>query len=74
MVLIGPLSCSVCGSTELTAVARPRCAHCGSRRILTAGTLRALIRDYKRGKLRDRLGEAVRRLLLESGASWPGSV
>jgi DNA-directed RNA polymerase subunit RPC12/RpoP len=72
--MIGPLFCSTCNGTELTTATRPRCAHCGSRRILTAGTLRALIRDYKRGKLRDRLGDAVRRLLLESGASWPGSV
>lgn len=69
----GPLYCRVCGSTELVARSSPpRCAHCGSRRILTVGSIRAAVVTYKRGQLRPVLVEAVKRLLLEAGASWPG--
>lgn len=69
--MIGPLFCPACRSTELTAEKRPRCAHCGSRRILTALSLRAAVVGYQRGKMRDALTVAVKRLLLEAGASWP---
>jgi hypothetical protein len=65
----GALFCSACHGSELTDSKRPRCAHCGCRRILTAGTLRAAIIGYHRGKMRDALAEAVKRLLLESGAT-----
>jgi hypothetical protein len=67
----GPLFCPSCLSTELLDSTPSRCAHCGSHRILEVGSVRAAV-ICRRGKLRDALAEAVKRLLLESGASWPG--
>ena len=69
----GSLFCRACGSSELTNSKRSRCAHCGSKRILTSGSLRAAVVGYHRGEIRPVLGEAVKRLLLEAGASWPGA-
>lgn len=67
----GSLFCARCGGFELVRAKRPRCAQCGGRRILTAGTLRAAVASHRRGQIKDPLWEAVRRLLIESGASWP---
>lgn len=72
MGVTGPLFCPSCLSTELIDTPLLRCAHCGSRRILDAGSIRAAV-ICRRGKLRDALADAVKRLLLEAGASWPGS-
>lgn len=67
----GPLFCAACRTTELLNSTPLRCAHCGSRRILTVGSVRAAVVTYKRGQLRPVLVDAVKRLLLEAGASWP---
>lgn len=67
--MTGSLFCPTCLSTELVNEKRPRCAHCGSRRILAVGSLRAAVIGHHRGKMRDALAVAVRRLLIESGAS-----
>lgn len=64
----GALFCPTCHGTELTNENRPRCAHCGSMRILEAGSIRAALVCH-RGKMRDALATAVRRILLESGAT-----
>jgi hypothetical protein len=64
-----PLFCPTCQSTELLDSTHPRCAHCGSRRILEVGSLRAAVFGHRRGKMRDALAVAVRRLLIESGAT-----
>jgi hypothetical protein len=68
--MTGPLFCPACHGTELMNEKRPRCAHCGSNQILDAGSVRAAF-VCRRGKMRDALAEAVKRLLLEAGASWP---
>jgi hypothetical protein len=67
----GSLFCAKCGGSELIRAERPRCAHCGSSRIVASGSLRALVVRHQRGQLRNALTEAVKRLLLEAGASWP---
>jgi hypothetical protein len=67
----GSLFCRACGSSELTNSKRSRCARCGSTRILAAGSLRALVVQHKRGQVIPALTGAVKRLLLEAGASWP---
>lgn len=71
MKATGPLFCRACHGTELLNSKTPRCAHCGSRQILEVGSIRATVVTYKRGQLRPVLVEAVKRLLLEAGASWP---
>lgn len=70
--MIGDRFCAACHRFELTGGPRPRCAACGSRKILTDGTLRAAVVRRKRGERKDALSEAVKTLLRWSGASWPG--